>query len=94
MKFFKEFYENGVVNKCVNETYICLIPKKANSCKIKDFRPTSLVTSLCKILAKVLAVRLREVLDETISLCQGAFIKGRQILDLVLVANDLVEEYR
>jgi len=42
MNFFKEFYENGVVNKCVNETYICLIPKRANSCKLKDFRPISL----------------------------------------------------
>ena len=58
------------------------------------FRPISLVTNLYKILAKVLALRLREVLDEAISLCQGAFIKGRQILDLVLVANEVMEENR
>ena len=51
------------------------------------------VTSLYEILAKVLALRLGEVLDETISLCHGAFIRERQILDLVLVANE-VEEYR
>lgn len=42
----------------------------------------------------MLALRLEEVLDETISLCHGAFIRGRQILDLVLVANKVVEEYR
>ncbi|KAM7513902.1 hypothetical protein LguiA_003485 [Lonicera macranthoides] len=82
------------LNKCVNGTYICLIPKRANSCKLKDFRPVSLVTSLYKILAKVFSLRLREVLEETISLCQGVFVKGRQILDLVFVTNEVVEEYR
>ncbi|XP_028121753.1 uncharacterized protein LOC114318966 [Camellia sinensis] len=39
-------------------------------------------------------LRLRVVLGETISLAQGAFVQGRQILDVVLVANEVVEEYR
>ena len=33
-------------------------------------------------------------MGETIGLAQGAFVKGRQILDLVLIANGSVEEYR
>ena len=61
---------------------------------MKDFRPISLVSSVYKILAKVLANRLTEVLSETISTSQCAFIKDRQILDVVLVANESVEEYR
>ena len=62
LKVFNEFFENGLINAKTNATYICLIPKKLNSISIKDFRPISLVTSLYKILVKVLSLRLREVL--------------------------------
>lgn len=33
---FNEFYQNGIVNACTNSTYICLIPKKLSSLKLKD----------------------------------------------------------
>lgn len=79
---------------CTNASFICLIPRKEKSIKIGDFRPISLVTSLYKILAKVLSRRLRVVLEGTISSAQGAFVQGRQILDVVLVANEVVEEHR
>ncbi|KAL5543130.1 hypothetical protein UlMin_010840 [Ulmus minor] len=62
--------------------------------KIKDFRPISLVSGIYKILAKLLANRLREVLEETISLTQGAFVHNRHLLDMVLVATEAVEDYR
>ena len=94
MKVFEEFYGSGIINGISNETYICLIPKKLNSCRVRDFRPISLVTSLYKIIAKVLAKRLQSVLPKTISKYQGAFVAGRQILDVVLVANEAVEDYR
>lgn len=94
ISFFTEFWESGIINKSVNETFICLIPKKSNACRAKDFRPISLVTCLYKVLAKVLAERIKKVLDKTISKFQGAFVKGRQICDLILIANELVEETR
>ena len=92
LQFFRDFWESGIINKSVNETFICLIPKKINACKAKDFRPISLVTGLYKILAKVLAERIKQVLGKTISIFQGAFVKGRQISDLILIANEVVEE--
>ena len=45
-------------------------------------------------MAKLLANRLREVLEKTISLAQGVFMHNRQILDVVLVATEAVEDYR
>ncbi|KAM1060262.1 hypothetical protein TB1_024191 [Malus domestica] len=94
LKVLEEFFESGIINAVTNETYICLIPKKADSVNLKDYRPISLVTSLYKVVAKVLATRLKNVMGSTISQSQGAFVKDRQILDAVLVANEVVEEVR
>lgn len=55
---FSEFRESGVINLSSNTTFICLIPKKANAVRIGDLRPISSVTSLYKILGKVLSKRL------------------------------------
>ena len=75
-------------------SFIVLLPKKSLTKKISDFRPMSLITSLYKIVAKVLSGRLRGVLHETIHSTQGTFVQGRQILDVVLIVNEIVDEKR
>ncbi|XP_021832888.1 uncharacterized protein LOC110772737 [Prunus avium] len=88
----EDFYNSGIINAVTNETLICLILKKKDSVKLKDYRPKSLVTSLYKAVSKVPATRLKEVLGETTHANQGAFVKNRQILDVVLVANEAVQD--
>ena len=57
---------------------------------LNDFRAISLVGSLYKILAKILANRLRQGIESVISDAQYAFVKNRQILDGILIANVVV----
>ena len=77
VRVFAEFHNSGIINQSTNASFIVLLPKKSMTKKISDFRPISLITSLYKIIAKVLSERLRGVLHETIHSNQGAFVQGR-----------------
>ncbi len=58
---------------------------------IKEFRPISLIGSIYKLLAKVLANKLKGVLDGLVSETQNAFVGGRQMVDSILIANECLD---
>jgi hypothetical protein len=63
-----------------------LILKTRNPQEMKEYWPISLCNILYKICSKVLAMRMREFLDDIIAEEQSAFVLGRLITDNVLVA--------
>ena len=71
-----------------------LIPKKGGVEDLGDYKPISLLGGLYKLLAKVLANRLKKVIGKVISPDQNVFIKGRQILDGSLIANEVIDSWQ
>jgi hypothetical protein len=64
MRVFQDFHAHSKFVKSLNATFIALIPKKHWASDLKDFRPISLVSGVYKIIAKVLANRLRKVVEK------------------------------
>ncbi|XP_027152078.1 uncharacterized protein LOC113752144 [Coffea eugenioides] len=84
----KAFFSSGYMLKSVNHTVISLVPKMLHPTSLKNYRPISLCSVLYKIISKILANRLKSVLDKCISKTQSAFIPDRQILDNVMIAHE------
>ena len=77
MDLFKEFFDKKSFAKSLNTTFLVLIPKKGGAKDLGNFRSISLLRGLYKLLAKVLANRLKKVLDNVVSADQNAFVRGR-----------------
>ena len=91
MNVFHAFHALTVFEKSLNATVLALIPKKVDAVDDKDFQPISLVGGLDKIIAKVLSNHMQRVVHCLISESQNAFMKGRQILDSVLIASECID---
>lgn len=90
VQMVKKFFETGQLDSVLTTTNIALIPKKRNPTYITDIRPISLCNVVYKVISKVLANRLKQVLDSIISDTQSAFIPGRLITDNIMVAYEVM----
>ncbi|KAJ9552338.1 LOW QUALITY PROTEIN: hypothetical protein OSB04_016383 [Centaurea solstitialis] len=86
----KYFESNPLIKSRSNSSFVTLIPKVSDPLTLADFRPISLIGCVSKVISKVLAERLKGVLDSVVSNSQTAFIKGRSILDGPLMVNKLI----
>ncbi|GJW69780.1 putative RNA-directed DNA polymerase, eukaryota, reverse transcriptase zinc-binding domain protein [Tanacetum coccineum] len=84
------FFLLGYCQKGGNSSFIKLIPKSPGAKLVKDFRPISLIGSLYKIIAKLLANRLVTVVGDLVNEVQSAFIANRQILDGPFILNEII----
>lgn len=78
LSFFREFRNSGIINNISKETYIS---KKISSRHVRDYQPISLGLSLYKIISKDL--------EDAILIVQGAFVKKREIMNLILFLSFL-----
>ncbi|GJQ94896.1 RNA-directed DNA polymerase, eukaryota [Tanacetum coccineum] len=87
----KYFFHYSRIPKGCNSSFIALIPKTPEAKMVKDFRPISLIGSLYKIIAKILANRLVVVLGDIVNEVQSAFVADRQILDGPFILNEVLQ---
>jgi hypothetical protein len=88
---FDQFHGNASLPNGLLSYFVTLIPKVNSPLSLSDFRPISLLGCLYKLIAKVLAKRLASVMDSIIAPNQSAFLKGRNLVDGVVVVNEVVE---
>ena len=74
----------------LNDTLLCLIHKCTDPQSMKDLRRISLCNVIYKIIAKVLANRMKHILSRIISSTQSAFAPRRSITDNVMIACELL----
>jgi hypothetical protein len=83
----------GMVIRSLNSTFIALIPKVNGPTNFGDFR--LIAFNLCyKVISKIIAKRLRPILSHSLSEEQFIFLKGRQIIDAIGIAQECIHSIK
>ncbi|KAJ0483299.1 putative RNA-directed DNA polymerase [Helianthus annuus] len=85
-----QFHDKEFINEGCNSSFVALLPKVVDPQDLNDFRPISLIGVVYKVIAKVLANRIKPTLPSIVSPVQSAFVEGRYILDGPLMVSEII----
>jgi len=85
---FNDFYKGDLDLERLNFALVTLIPKVGDANNMKQFRPISLLNRSFKIFSKLLSNRVGPISERLVNKSQSTFIKGRYILESVVVAHE------
>jgi hypothetical protein len=91
LQAFTAMLGNGRASAEINKGVITLIPKSGDRAKLSNWRPITLLGSTYKVLAKVLAGRIKAALTHIIRPNQTGFVEGRSIIDNTFMAQEALE---
>lgn len=77
LKIVDDCRKKGKLPSVIKSTFIALISKSDLPSSFNDFRPISLCNCLYKIIAKIIANRMKPILSRHISAEQFAFLQNR-----------------
>jgi hypothetical protein len=92
LSMFQDFWEGHLDIKRLNFEVITLVPKVKEANCIKQYRPICLLNVDYKCFTKVLTNRLVLVVQRVVGKNQIGFIKGRNILEGVVVLHEVIHE--
>ncbi|XP_060190654.1 uncharacterized protein LOC132619919 [Lycium barbarum] len=90
----KAFFNGQTLPKSITHTNLVLLPKKNNIEKFADMRPISLSNFINKVISRVVQDKLEGILPSLISSNQSGFVKGRCIIENVLLTQEVVTDIR
>lgn len=93
-KFVKDVFNGAELGEDVNMTILVLIPKINNPQLFSHLRPISLCTVLYKMITKVIANRLKPVMNQFVLPNQSSFVPSRHISDNILIAQEIMHSMR
>lgn len=76
--------------KAWDKTYITLIPKKEHPKSVTDYCPISLCNVAYKIITKMLANHLKNVIDSLVDREQCGFVPSRSLVDSIIAIHEIV----
>ncbi|KAI9550744.1 hypothetical protein GHT06_004934 [Daphnia sinensis] len=91
LDMFNHILEREALTSSQGQAAIRLIPKSSGPCGISNFRPISLLNCDYKVMASVLARRLRQTLSSTIGPHQKGGVPGRLIFDNLSLYRDVIQ---
>lgn len=86
------FFCGHELTQFVTHTNLTLILKKESVKNFSDLRPISLNSFINKIISKVIHERIVTVLLKLISQNQSRFVKGRNIAENILLAQEIIRD--
>ena len=87
----KEIFDNNLLCESQYRGMITLMFKSGEREDIKNWRPITLLNTDYKIISKVLAERLKNVLPQIIDFDQKGFVKGRNIFQGNRLLQDVID---
>ncbi|XP_075088070.1 uncharacterized protein LOC142170146 [Nicotiana tabacum] len=90
----RAFFNGHELPKCLTHTNLVLLPKKKEVTIFSDLRPISLSNFSNKVISRVVHERLDKFLPSLISEEQLGFVKGRNIVENILLTQEIVTDIR
>ncbi|CAI5480741.1 unnamed protein product [Closterium sp. Yama58-4] len=91
MAMAKDFEGTAALPAEIKEAVTILLHKKGDKELLNNYRPITLLNFAYKVLARVVADRMKSVLHMVISPEQYGFIPGRRLSDAVALVADIIE---
>ncbi|KAJ1695560.1 hypothetical protein LUZ63_012258 [Rhynchospora breviuscula] len=89
----KNWFREKAIPHIQSRTNVVLIPKNNNPIRVTHFRPISVSNVIYKAYAKILASRLKPLLQDLVSPEQTAFLQNREITENVIIIREVLHTF-